>query len=60
MTIEVDGWRYHNQSEVQQTRDRLKDEILSKYGLKPCRISTADTINVETIAEMLSNNVIAS
>ena len=35
MTIEVDGWKYHNQSEVQQSRDKLKDNILSKYGLKP-------------------------
>ena len=32
MTIEVDGWKYHNQSEVQQSRDKLKDNILSKYG----------------------------
>ena len=53
MAIEVDGWKYHNQSEVQQSRDKLKDDILTKYGLKPYRISTVDTINVETIANML-------
>lgn len=57
MTIEVDGWKYHNQSEVQQSRDKLKDNILSKYGLKPYRISTVDTVNVETIEEMLANNL---
>ena len=57
MTIEVDGWKYHKQSEVQQTRDKLKDNILSKYGLKPYRISTVDTVNVETIEEMLANNL---
>ena len=51
MTIEVDGWKYHNLSEVQQSRDKLKDGILTKYGLKPYRISTVDTINVETIAK---------
>ena len=53
MTIEVDGWKYHNQSEVQQSRDKLKDDILSKYGLKTFRISTVETINVATIANML-------
>ena len=57
MTIEVDGWKYHNQTEVQQSRDKLKDNILSKYGLKPYRISTVDTVNVETIEEMLANNL---
>lgn len=57
MVIEVDGWKYHNLSEVQQSRDKLKDDILTKYGLKPYRISTADTINVETIEDMLSNNM---
>ena len=57
IAIEVDGWKYHNLSEVQQSRDKLKDDILTKYGLKPYRISTVDTINVETIANMLSNNM---
>ena len=57
MAIEVDGWKYHNLSEVQQSRDKLKDDILTKYGLKPYRISTVDTINVETIEDMLLNNM---
>lgn len=57
MAIEVDGWKYHNQSEVQQSRDNLKDNLLSRYGLKPYRISTVDTVNVETIEEMLANNL---
>ena len=57
MAIEVDGWRYHNLSEVQQSRDKLKDDILTKYGLKPYRISTVDTINVETIEDILLNNI---
>ncbi len=55
MTIEVDGWKYHIRSEIQRTRDYLKDEILSKYGLKPYRISTTDTINIETMADILDN-----
>ena len=57
MAIEVDGWKYHNLSEVQQSRDKLKDNILSKYGLKTYRISTVDTVNVETIEEMLAKNL---
>ena len=57
MAIEVDGWKYHNLSEVQQSRDKLKDNILLKYGLKTYRISTVDTINVETIEDMLLNNM---
>lgn len=57
MTIEVDGWKYHNLSEVQQSRDNLKDNLLSKYGLKSYRISTVDTINVETLEEILLNNL---
>lgn len=57
MVIEVDGWKYHNLSKVQQSRDKLKDDILTKYGLKPYRISTVDTINVETIEDILSNNM---
>lgn len=49
LTIEVDGWHYHKESDVQQSRDALKDQILLKYGLRPYRISTTDTINVETV-----------
>ena len=57
MTIEVDGWKYHNLSEVQQSRDKLKDAILTRYGLKPYRISTIDTTTVETIESILLNNM---
>ena len=53
MVIEVDGWKFHKESEVQQSRDVLKDKILGKCGLKIKRISTTDTVNVETMKEML-------
>ena len=52
-TIEVDGWHFHKESEVQQLRDALKDQILTKFGLCPHRISTTDTVNEETIMKML-------
>ena len=54
MTIEVDGWKYHNQSEVQRSRDKFKDGILLKYGLKTFRISTVETINVATMAYIIT------
>lgn len=59
LAIEVDGWKYHNQSEVQQSRDKLKDNLLTKYGLKPYRISTTDAINVETLSDIIIKNVIS-
>ena len=52
-TIEVDGWHFHKESEVQQLRDALKDQILMKFGFCPHRISTTDTVNDETIMKML-------
>ena len=51
--IEVDGWHFHKESETQQSRDALKDRILTKFGLCPHRISTTDTVNYETIMKML-------
>ena len=51
--IEVDGWHFHKGSEIQQSRDALKDRILTKFGLCPLRISTTDTVNEKTIVKML-------
>ena len=51
--IEVDGWHFHKESEVQQSRDALKDQILMKFGLCTHRISTTDTVNEDTIMKML-------
>lgn len=52
MAIEVDGWLYHKDKVVQQSRDRLKDQILTKYSLSPYRISTTDTITAESLKEV--------
>ena len=52
-TIEVDGWHFHRESKAQQSRDALKDRILTKFGLCPHRISTTDTGNEEAVMEML-------
>lgn len=52
--FEVDGWQFHQNNEAQQSRDQLKDSLLTKFGLCPQRISTTDTFNVETCISMLS------
>ena len=55
-TIEVDGWHFHKNKEVQQSRDTLKDQLLTKYGLYPYRISTTEMINVEIIKKLINDN----
>lgn len=59
-TIEVDGWQFHKNSEVQQYRDTLKDQLLTKFGLCPHRISTTDTVNVETIKMIINEQYIGN
>lgn len=54
-TIEVDGWKFHQGSHVQQQRDKLKDEILTKYGLCPYRISTTDTVDLEMMKKIIND-----
>ncbi|MCE9272914.1 AAA family ATPase [Bacteroides fragilis] len=52
-TIEVDGWHFHQKSDVQKSRDILKDQLLTKFDLCPHRISTTETVNVETIKKII-------
>ena len=52
-TIEVDGWHFHKENEVQQSRDAIKDRILARFGLCPVRISTTATVNVETMVNWI-------
>ena len=51
--IEVDGWHFHKENEVQQSRDAIKDRILARFGLCPVRISTTATVNVETMVNWI-------
>lgn len=60
LTIEVDGWRFHRDSEVQQARDALKDRLLAKYALTPYRISTTDMLTVETMKAMLMSSLMSN
>ena len=59
-TIEVDGWQFHKNSEVQQYRDTLKDQLLTKFSLCPHRISTTDTVNVENIKKIINEQYIGN
>lgn len=56
MTIEVDGWHFHKDSSVQEARDSLKDSILFKYNLPLFRISTTDTVTIETIKRLIEKS----
>lgn len=40
LVVEVDGVRYHKAGTTQHRRDRMKDEVLGKYGIKLLRLST--------------------
>ena len=51
--IEVDGWHFHKKNEAQQLRDEMKNQIFTKLGLPLLRISTTDTVNQETIKQLL-------
>lgn len=55
--IEVDGWSFHQNSDVQQSRDALKDGLLSKFGISPHRISTTEVVNEETIKKFILANI---
>ena len=57
LIIEVDGWKFHKESEAQQARDTLKDQILTKFGLTPLRILTTDTINEQTLSKMIAEKL---
>ena len=58
IAVEVDGWKYHNESEIQQSRDSLKNSVFAKCGLNLYRISTTDTVSVESIKTMLSKYIL--
>lgn len=57
LAIEVDGWHFHQKHSVQQARDLVKDQILSKYNLKPHRLSTISIVTVETLKNLVENSL---
>lgn len=51
--IEVDGFHYHKSSTPQYERDRMKDHILSLYGIPLLRFPTTGSGELARIAQML-------
>lgn len=55
MAIEVDGEQYHRKGSYQkEVRDKLKDSILKKSGLKLLRFSTTGSMEDKKLREALS------
>lgn len=57
LSIEVDGWHFHQENEVQQARDVLKDQIFAKYALPLERLSTTDIVTTETMRTLLLRSI---
>ena len=53
LAIEVDGWKYHQKGSRQAERDRMKDSILSLYGIELIRLSTTGSGERNIIAASL-------
>lgn len=54
LAIEVDGWTYHQEGTEQARRDKLKNHILSVYGLRLIRLSTTGSGEYDIIESELS------
>lgn len=57
LAIEVDGIAFHEQSEEQKIRDKKKDSILSKAGLKLLRLKTNETGERDKIRTALNESL---
>lgn len=53
LVIEVDGYAFHEQNLVQLKRDKMKDEILSKYNIPILRLKTNESGEEEKIVSKL-------
>ena len=53
LAVEVDGYAYHNKNTEQERRDRMKDNILSKYDLPLLRFSTVGSNEKARLIEAL-------
>ena len=53
LAIEVDGFHYHEEGTQQAERDRMKNEIFTKYEIPLLRLSTIGSGEVQKIKEYL-------
>ncbi|MFF2447484.1 DUF2726 domain-containing protein [Neobacillus sp. NPDC058068] len=51
--VEVDGHAYHTNNLIQLKRDKMKDEILRKYGIPILRMSTTGSGEGERLRQKL-------
>ena len=59
LAIEVDGYSFHKRGTKQAKRDKLKDAILEKSGIKLLRFSTTGSQERERILAQLESEVFA-
>ena len=57
LTVEVDGWHFHQDGSKQSERDEMKNHILSVYGIELLRLSTTGSNEKELITNKLSELV---
>ncbi|XPS50305.1 DUF2726 domain-containing protein [Aliarcobacter butzleri] len=57
LAIEVDGYKYHEDSPIQKKRDKLKDEILEKYNIPIIRFATNASQESKKLKECLKKLV---
>ena len=53
--IEVDGFEFHKEGSVQSKRDKMKDEILSKYHFPILRFGTNESNEKVKLVKVLKN-----
>lgn len=57
LAIEVDGYKYHEDSPIQRKRDKLKDKILEKYNIPIIRFATNASQESKKLKECLKKLV---
>ena len=55
LVVEVDGYAYHANNSIQLKRDKMKDEILPKYGIPIIRMKTTESREEERLRETLND-----
>lgn len=53
LVVEVDGHAYHANNPAQQKRDKMKDEILQKYGIPIIRMKTTESREADRLMRKL-------
>ncbi|MNO03009.1 hypothetical protein D3C81_2235980 [compost metagenome] len=53
LAVEVDGYKYHENNPAQLKRDKMKDEILSRYDIPILRFSTVGSGEEKILTEKL-------